>query len=766
MGVRIYELAKELGMPSKELIQFLHTQGLKVKSHMSSIEDPVANILRDRIKPKQPAAPADAAKNNKTGKTNKTDTTRESAPSAKPEPATGRTRRTETDARPAAAAASDVRKRGDKGDEKESEAGKGHKDGKGRKHVRIFIQDEMDDSSSFFSSSRKQPVRGRGRSRRRDSVATAVKRPEKVEVILPVTVKELSAQTTLKANQIIKTLWANGQAATINDTLDEEQVTLVCLEFSIDVSFTQKEEDVEEYLSGLESHDAESEDLEPRAPVVTFMGHVDHGKTSLLDKIRETKVASQEAGGITQHLGAYRVDSGDSHVVFIDTPGHQAFTEMRARGANVTDIAVLVVAADDGVMPQTEEAYHHAKAAGVPIVVALNKMDSANANPMRCKQQLSEMGLLPVEWNGDTEVVEVSAHTGAGIDNLLETLSLTAELLELTADRTRSALGVVLEAASTTQQGVVATVLVQNGTLRCSDFIVSGTAHGKVRRMWLNGTEPTEEATPSTPVQITGLNSVPSAGEKFYAIVDGQKARDIANTRAQRERERDHAGRQRKAISAENLFETLEGSNDQQELRLIVKSDVRGSCEALISAIEKLATEEVQVTILHSGVGAITQDDVGLADASDAMIIGFHVVADERAKVAAEERGVEIRIYRVIYEALDAVKAAMESRLAPEHEEHVRGHAAIRRVYKASKVGNIAGCIVLDGTIGRSDKVRLLRDGRIVYVGDLSSLKRFKDDTKEVREGFECGLKIAKYDDIKVGDVVEAFALIEKRRTI
>lgn len=755
MGVRIFKLAKEIGKTSKELIEYLRTQGHSVSSHMATIEDPVANILRDRLKPKETAKPAKAGETARPAKgapkraSDKTATDAgERAPSSSPE--RGR---------------EPARTGSGTGSADERDKAKTRKDNKQRKPVRIFVQDDVEDSPSFFSTSRKRPPPRRMRRGGRDGGSVAVKRPEQIEVTPPIAVKELSALTTLRVGDILRTLLNQGQMATINASLNEEQVTLVCLENSIEVTFKANEEDLDVMIAGLETA-SDSAETAPRAPVVTFMGHVDHGKTSLLDKIRKTRVTAKEAGGITQHLGAYSVDREGDQVVFIDTPGHQAFTDMRARGANVTDVAVLVVAADDGVKPQTEEAYRHAKAADVPIVVALNKIDKDNSNPMRAKQQLSELGLLPVEWNGETEVVEVSAETGQGLDTLLETLSLTAEILDLRADANRSAIGVVLDAEASKGRGVVATVLIREGTLKVGDHVVCGTAHGRVRGMWVNGTQTIEEAGPSSPVQLTGLNLAPEAGEKLYAVGAGPKAREIAEARAERERERAHSERQHKPVTLESIFDHLEKKDEPQILNLILKSDVRGSGEALANAITNLSTDEVQVRILHSGVGAITQDDVSLADASKAIVIGFHVTSDQRARVLAEERGVEIRRYRVIYEAIDEIKAAMESRLAPEHEEQVKGHAEIREVYKASKIGSIAGCFVVDGNISRSDKVRLLRDGRVAYEGDIGSLRRFKDDVREVKEGFECGIKIAKFDDIKDGDVIEAFTLIEKRRTI
>ncbi|MBN1444384.1 MAG: translation initiation factor IF-2, partial [Planctomycetes bacterium] len=479
----------------------------------------------------------------------------------------------------------------------------------------------------------------------------------------------------------------------------------------------------------------------------------------------------QEAGGITQHIGAYLVEKGSRRVTFIDTPGHQAFTEMRARGANVTDIAVIVVAADDGPMPQTEEAIHHARAAGVKLVVALNKVDRADANPQRAKEALAQLGLMPTEWHGDTEFVEVSAVTGQGLDDLLEILNLEAEILELKADYDRPALGVVLEAGASASQGVLATVLVQQGTLRVGDYVVCGASYGRVRNLLLNAATPIAEATPSLPVTIVGLNSVPSPATKLYVFENEKQARQVA---AEREWQMHESQRSQQVARAfpttrEGLLDALSRKGKEKpELRLILRGDVQGTVETLRHSVEQLSTDEIKVSVLHWGVGAISQDDVNLAhsDPERTIIVGYNVNADERARVLAEEYGVEIRYYTVIYKAIEDIHAILEGRLEPEIVEEVRGHAEIRQIYKSSRVGNIAGCIVSDGVITRSDKVRLKRAGRVIFTGDLSSLKRFKDDVRDVREGYECGIKIAGFDAIEPGDVVEAFALVEKKRTL
>jgi translation initiation factor IF-2 len=767
LPVRIFQLAKELGKSSKELMTFLGTQGHKYSNHMQNIPDTVAMILRDRYKPKvpkpppAPPRPAPGAEQKPGGAPlDRRDVT---APLGKTR-AGGPLGGAAAPARPAGRAPTDTEADWEK--KKESKEKEKEKEKEAPTRKRYFpTREDLYDSGPRFGARRRRPG-GKPQKGRKDAIGESAvatqERPVKVEVTLPITVKDLSAATGIKGAAIIKTLMQHGHPVHINQFLDEDLVTTLALEFGIDIS-PKKEADLEEPIRKLEALDSQPGDMVPRAPVVTFLGHVDHGKTSLLDKIRETSVTQREAGGITQHLGAYRVDKGDAHVVFIDTPGHQAFTEMRARGANVTDVAVLVVAADDGVMPQTEEALNHARAAKVPIVVAINKIDKPAANVMKTKQQLATLGLQPVEWGGDTEFVEVSALTSQGIDNLLTTLSLESEILELKADPRRPAVGVVLEAESSTSRGVLAMLLVKEGTLRIGDYVLAGAAHGRIRGMFMNGTIPVKEAGPATPVKITGLDEVPEAGEKFYVLEDFQQAREIAEARLRRKRERVRA--ERPQVTLENLFSALE-KGAAPVLNVILKADVKGSVEALRKALEGISTEEVKIRIIHSGVGAINQEDINLATASNAIVIGFNVTADERARSAAEERKVEMRFYQVIYKVLDDVKAALEQRLAPQKEEEIHGHAEIRQVFKASKIGNIAGCMVTDGFINRNDQIRLIRDGKIMLTGTIGSLKRVKDDAREVKEGFECGLKIADFDDIKVGDVVEAFAIVEKRRTL
>jgi len=736
-------------MESKELIAFLKTQGHPVRSHMSTISFTVAHILRDRkppsVEPKQATTTSSLSKGDANGSGK--------SPSSEKQ-TTSRTNSWERDgSRPSATASS-------------GDSASTAKRGKGRVK-RFFPTNEYSGGHGGTRYGNRKSRGGRpGGGAAPRAPKTEFKPPEKIEVSPPVTLKDLSSALGMKVPMLMKKLFDLGKRATQNQFLDSEFVEEICMEIGTEVEFRKKDDGVDEVLKRFEKYESQEENLVSRAPVVTFLGHVDHGKTSLLDKIRETSVQAREHGGITQHLGAYRVDKDNAHVTFIDTPGHKAFTEMRARGANVTDVAVLIVAADDGPMPQTEEAINHARAAKVPILVAINKIDLPGANPQRCKEQLSGLGLQPVEWSGDTEVIEVSAQTGEGIETLLETLSLESEILELKADPTRDALGVVLDAEATKHRGVLATVLIQDGTLRQGDYVMAGASHGRVRDILVNGNEQVDAAGPSMPVTIVGLNIAPDAGEKFYVFENEKQARQLAEERERGRRELEQAAKFAvKRASLQDLVNRM-GDTEVKELKLILKADVRGSIEALRSSIESLSTEEVQVVVLHTGVGAITQEDVHLASASEAVIVGFHVVADDRARGVAEEQGVDIRHYKVIYEAVEDIRAAMESRLAPEETEVVHGRAQIRQIFRASKIGNIAGCMVTSGFILRSDRVRLIRDGTVIYTGNLTTLKRFKDDAKEVKEGFECGIKIANYEDIKEGDEIESFTIKHTARTL
>ena len=582
------------------------------------------------------------------------------------------------------------------------------------------------------------------------------------EVHIPetISVTDLAHKMAIKAIEIIKVMMKMGSMVTINQVLDQETAMIVVEEMG-HKAFAAKLDDPDAFLE--ESADHKDVPLEPRAPVVTVMGHVDHGKTSLLDYIRRAKVAAGEAGGITQHIGAYHVETDRGMVTFLDTPGHEAFTAMRARGAKATDIVILVVAADDGVMPQTKEAIHHAKAAGVPLVVAINKMDKPDANPDRVKQELVAEGVIPEEYGGDSPFVSVSAKKGTGIDELLEQVLLQAEVLELTAQKDAPAKGLIIEARLDKGRGAVATMLVQSGTLKRGDVVLAGQVFGRVRAMLDENGKPINEAGPSIPVEILGLSDVPAAGEEAIVLTDEKKAREIALFRQGKFRDVKLAKQQ--AAKLENMFQQME-EGEIKTLPLIVKADVQGSQEALVQTLSKLSNEEVRVQIIHGAVGAISESDVNLAQASGAVIIGFNIRADAGSRKLAETFGVDIRYYNVIYDAVDEVKAALSGMLSPEKREQITGMVEIRQVFNVSKVGAIAGCYVLEGFVKRNSRVRLLRNHVVQWDGELDSLKRFKDDVKEVRSNFECGLSLRGNNDIQVGDQLEAYEIQEVARSL
>ncbi len=582
------------------------------------------------------------------------------------------------------------------------------------------------------------------------------------EVSVPETINvaALAQKMSVKAAEVIKVMMKLGTMVTINQVIDQDTAMIVVEEMG-HKPVRAKLDDPDAFLSAAEH--PEQLKLEPRAPVVTVMGHVDHGKTSLLDHIRRTRVASGEAGGITQHIGAYHVETPRGMITFLDTPGHEAFTAMRARGAKVTDIVILVVAADDGVMPQTIEAIHHAKAAKVPMVVALNKIDRPEANPDRIKQDLAGQEVVPEEWGGDTMFVPVSAKTGAGIDKLLESVLLQAEVLELNAAKDAPAKGIVIEARLDKGRGPVATVLVQSGTLKRGDVVLAGAVFGRVRAMLDENGKSVDSAGPSIPVEIQGMSDVPAAGADVLVLGDERKAREIALFRQGKFRDVKLALQQ--SSKSENMFQQI-GEAGKKTLSIIIKSDVQGSYEAMAHALPKISTEEVKVNIVHCAVGGITESDVNLALASKAVIIGFNTRADAMARKLAESAGVDIRYYNIIYEALDDVKAALSGMLTPEKKESVLGTVEVRQVFKISKVGTVAGCMVLDGLVRRSARVRVLRDNVVIHDGELDSLKRFKDDAREVKAGFDCGLSVKNFGDIKVGDQLEAYEVVEVARTL
>ncbi len=586
-------------------------------------------------------------------------------------------------------------------------------------------------------------------------------KPQQLEINIPemITVSDLAHKISVKASEVIKSLMKMGVMVTINQALDQDTAILIVEEFG-HIAKLSKADDPESFLENVIKRD--ESDWVSRAPIVTIMGHVDHGKTSLLDYIRKAKVARGEAGGITQHIGAYHVDTGHGIITFLDTPGHEAFTQLRARGAKLTDIVILVVAADDGVMPQTIEAIHHAKAAGVPVVVAINKMDKPDANPDRVKQELTQYAIVTEEWGGDVMCVPISALTGMGIDSLLDTILLQAEVLELHAPLNTPAKAVVIESRLDKGRGSVVTVLVQSGTLRKGDMVLAGTTYGKVRAMINELGKQVEVAGPSIPVELLGLSDVPSAGDDMIVVSDERKAREIASFRQDKQRQ-EKLSRQQTA-KLENLFSGI-SEGIVQNIPVIIKSDVQGSFEAITSSLERLSTEEIKVQVIHAAVGGINESDINLANASNALVIGFNTRADANAKKLAEANSIEIRYYNIIYEIIDDVKAAMSGMLSPEKKEIITGNVAIRQLFSVGKL-MIAGCMVTDGLVKRSSKIRLIRDSMVIHDGELSSLKRFKDDAKEVKSGYECGLTLDDYNDLKEGDILEAYEITEVKRTL
>ena len=586
----------------------------------------------------------------------------------------------------------------------------------------------------------------------------AKKQQLKVQIPDEIGVGELASRMKKTATEVIKQLIKLGVFASISDVIDYDTAALIAMEMGCKVE-REIVVSVEERL--IDDHADAEEDLLPRAPVVVVMGHVDHGKTSLLDYVRNANVASGEAGGITQHIGAYTVDINGSPITFLDTPGHEAFTSMRARGAMVTDIAILVVAADDGIMPQTIESINHAKAAGIPLVVAINKMDVVGANPERIKQQLTEYDIVPEEWGGETIVCPISAKTGMGIDNLLENLVILAEIQELKANPNRAAKGTVVEARLDKGRGPIMTVLVQNGTLHTGDIIIAGTAVGHVRVMTNDKGKRVETAGPSVPVEITGMSEVPNAGDIFNAVSDERMARELVEQRKEQQKNEILGGNRK--VSLEDLFSQIQ-QGELKDFNMIVKADVQGTAEAVKASLLKLTNEEVRVKVIHCGVGAINESDVMLAATSGAVIVGFNVRPDNAARDSAARSKVDMRMYRVIYDCLNEIEAAMKGMLAPKYQEAIIGHAEVRETYKVSKIGTVCGCYVTDGKIQRGCKVRVLRDNIVIHEGELASLRRFKDDVREVATNYECGMQIEKFNDIKVADVIECFVMEEIKR--
>ncbi|WP_088105132.1 translation initiation factor IF-2 [Halalkalibacter urbisdiaboli] len=697
--MRIYEYAKEKNVPSKDVIEQLKDLGESVSNHMSIIDEDVIRKL-------------EGGGESSSGKT------------ADPKP--------------------DV---------------KNEKPAKPKNNQQQKPTNNKKKGQKPQNQQNQQQQRGRQQKNQgRPEQAKPKALPEKITYSGSLTVGELAGKLNKEPSEIIKKLMMLGVMATINQELDKDSIELIASDFGVEVEeeIIVDEMDIESYVD-----EDKEEDLQERPPVVTIMGHVDHGKTTLLDSIRHTKVTAGEAGGITQHIGAYQIEASGKKITFLDTPGHAAFTTMRARGAKVTDITILVVAADDGVMPQTKEAISHAKAAGVPIIVAVNKIDKEAANPDRVMQELTEFQLVPEAWGGDTIFVNVSALDGTGIDELLEMILLVSEVEELKANPNKLAKGTVIEAQLDKGRGAVATLLVQSGTLNVGDPIVVGNTFGRVRAMVNDLGRRVKTVGPSTPVEITGLNEVPQAGDQFQAFEDEKKARSIGEARMSRQREENLAENSR--VSLDDLFNQIQ-QGEVKDINIIIKADVQGSAEAMRGSLEKIEVEGVKVNIIHAGVGAIAESDVILASASNAIIIGFNVRPDVNAKRTAEAEKVDIRLHRVIYNAIDEIEAAMKGMLDPEFEEKVIGQVEVRTTFKVSKIGTIAGSYVTEGKVSRDSTVRLIRDGIVVYEGAINALKRFKDDAKEVAAGYECGITLENFNDIKEGDIIEAYVMEEIER--
>lgn len=745
--VRVHEYAKKVNKSSKEVIEQLAKSGVTVTNHMSTLDIETVKKL-DAVFVKAESKKQSAKETKKEDVQKRND-----RPSPKSDQNSKQLKNTQQP-RP------QVNQQQSSSQHSEKQKNKGNQ-------TRNMTQNNNNNNNNNnrnkggYQQRKKPGINGGKRRTHRPTPPPMVQKelPEKITFYESLTVAELAKKLYREPSEIIKKLFMLGVMATINQELDKDAIELICADYGVEV-----EEEIRIDKTDLDTYfddtivEVDENALEERAPVVTIMGHVDHGKTSLLDSIRNTKVTAGEAGGITQHIGAYQVDVNGKKITFLDTPGHAAFTTMRARGASVTDIAIIVVAADDGVMPQTVEAINHAKAAEVPIIVAINKMDKPSANPDRVQQELTEHGLVPEAWGGDTISVPISALKGEGIDELLEMILLTAEVAELKANPTRTAIGSVIEAQLDKGRGPVATLLVQDGTLRVGDPIVVGHAYGRVRAMVNDIGRRVKEAGPSTPVEITGLNEVPQAGDRFVVFSDEKTARQVGESRSMTAIQAQRSEKQR--VTLDNLFEQM-SQGDVKELNLIVKADVQGTVEAMASSLMKIDVEGVNVKIIHTGAGAITESDISLAAASNAIVIGFNVRPDVNAKRAAEEEGVDIRLHRIIYKVIEEIEQAMKGMLDPEYEEKIVGQAEVRQTIKVSKVGTIAGSYVTEGKIVRDAGVRVIREGIVVFEGELDSLKRFKDDAKEVARGYECGITIKNYNDIKEGDIIEAFVMEE-----
>ena len=768
MKYRVHEVAKDFNSTSKVISQILTDYATTPKNHMQVLENDELDIIFEYLTQHNQVGsiaeifntPAQAEPKPADKKPAKNDKPAKSAQQAA-QPAAPTPVKKEKENKPhvprqvaekrvidtRGSAAVNMTKYDEKFDKMAGERGR-DRDRKGGKEK--IVNKSKQRQQQVASAKRRQEERDK---MQKLQLEIAKKQQLKVSIPDEINVGELASRMKKTAGEVIKQLIKLGVFASVSDVIDYDTAALVAMELGCKV---EKEVvvTVEERL--IDDHEDSADELVGRAPVVVVMGHVDHGKTSLLDYIRHANVASGEAGGITQHIGAYTVEVNGSPITFLDTPGHEAFTSMRARGAMVTDIAILVVAADDGIMPQTIESINHAKAANIPLVVAINKMDTVGANPERIKQQLTEYDIVPEEWGGDTIVCPISAKTGMGIDNLLENLVILAEVQELKANPNRAAKGAVIEARLDKGRGPIMTVLVQNGTLKLGDIIIAGTAVGRVRTMINDKGVRITEAGPSVPVEISGMSEVPSAGDTFNAVADERMARELVEER--KIQQKNAAFGANKKVSLEDLFSQIQ-AGEMKTLNIIVKADVQGSAEAVKASLEKITNEEVRVKVIHSGVGAINESDVMLAATSGAIIVGFNVRPDNAARDNAARSNVDMRMYRVIYDCINEIESAMKGMLAPKFKEAIIGHAEVRETYKVSKVGTVTGCYVTDGKIQRGCSVRVLRDNVVIHEGELASLRRFKDDVKEVANGYECGMQVEKFNDIKVGDVIECFVM-------
>ena len=772
---RLKEVASDLGITPKEVAEIISRFFEKPKSNTQILTDEELNVVFDCVtqahqidsleqvfaaKPTKPAAPAPKAEEAKKQEAPKqakpapqAEAQQPQQPSAQPAKPKEPERKRERRVVDTSAVQVNANRFADV-DNLVSERVQNYQGGKQRIGGKKGQQQNKKDNKYKGNKSRNEEQE----KLRRLQMEVARKAPVTVKIPEEITVGELASRMKKTAGEVIKLLMKNGVMAAINQTIDYDTAEYVATEMGCKV---EKEVTVTIEERIIDDHQDTAEELQTRAPVVVVMGHVDHGKTSLLDAIRKTSVTAGEAGGITQHIGAYTVDVNGNMVTFLDTPGHAAFTSMRARGAMCTDIAILVVAADDGIMPQTVESINHAKAAGVPIIVAINKMDKPTANPDKIKEQLTKYDLIPEEWGGDTVICPISAKTGMGLDDLLEMVIVSAEVLELKANPNRRGKGTVIEARLDKSRGPIATLLVQNGTLNQGDIIIAGTAVGRVRVMTNDKGRTVKTAGPSVPVEITGLAEVPTPGDEFNVVTDERMARELVEQRKQAQK--DAQAKLMQKVTLDNLFARMQEC-EMKELPLIVKADVQGSAEAVKASLEKLTNEEVRVRVIHTGVGAINESDILLASTAGAIIVGFNVRPDAAAQASGQRANVDMRFYRVIYDAIDEIEAAMKGMLAPKFEEAIIGHAEVRMTYKVSAIGTIAGCMVKDGKVTRDSQVRVLRDNIVIHEGEIGSLQRFKDAVKEVTAGYECGMSVVKFNDIKEGDVFECFVMQEIKR--